>query len=69
VTIFTVFSHEGKALTYDSDDVDTMELSTPADVVDTTDGDGRLIRRDLGQRHLHLSLHFKEGKGPEWVDQ
>jgi hypothetical protein len=63
---FDVVEYSGNVLTYDSDDVADMDFSTPSDLIDETPPGATSLQRKLGQAHLHLSLHFKEGKAPSW---
>lgn len=55
-------------LAYDEDDIDTMQCATPADVIELPAEPGdTAVRRELGQAHLYLTVHFKPGTGPRWL--
>lgn len=66
-----IYEHEGGAvLTYDSDDVESYEISTPNDVRELPAQPGdKGVRRELGQAHLNLTVHFKPGKRARWVNE
>ncbi len=69
MTIMRVAAINGVVLTYDTDDVEDVRISTPNDVHDVGVTPSGYVRRELGQAHLHLHVDFKPGKRPLWVDQ
>lgn len=70
MTRLVVAVHDGAALTYDTDDVEWLEFSTPNDVHELPSQPGdKGMRRELGQAHLHLTVHFKPGKRALWVKE
>lgn len=64
-----VLTVNGSILTYDTDDVEDMTISTPSDVIDITEPDDKFHRRKLGQAHLDLHIDFKPGKRPLWLKE
>jgi len=67
-TTLSLARHQNRVLVYDPADVEHMELSMPNDVRELpTEPEDTHVRRELGQAHVHLSLHFKEGKRARWV--
>lgn len=58
----------GQALTFDPDDIESVELNMPIDVRDVTPPGGTAIVRELGKSHVHLHITFKDGKLPQWID-
>lgn len=65
-----VARHGDAVLAYDTDDVEGVEFSTPSDVRELPPQPGdRGVRRELGQAHLHLAVHFKPGKRPRWFKE
>lgn len=56
------------ALIYDSDDVETIETSTPFDLIDVTPPDAVTMHQTLGAAHLHLHLKFKPGAQARWIE-
>lgn len=69
MTIMRVASYNGCILTYDTDDAEKVEISTPADIIDVTKPEDIYIHRELGTNHLNLHVTFKDGKCWRWVDQ
>lgn len=67
VKLLTLAKHKNRVLVYDPADVEHMELSTPCDVHELPDDGSEFVRRELGQAHVHLSLHFKPGKRARWI--
>lgn len=62
----TVFETEdGQVLTYDQEDVEHIEFSTPVDVHEQEDSN----KRTLGKHHLNVSITFKDGTKPSWVSK
>lgn len=64
-TAYRHAAEDGKQwdLVYDPADVESFE--TPHNVIDVTEPEDKVHRRELGQAHLHL--HFKDGKQARWV--
>lgn len=69
VTTMRLLTMNGVVLTYDTDDVEDMTISTPSDVIDITQPGDKFHRRKLGQAHLDLHIDFKPGTKPLWIDQ
>lgn len=69
MTLMRVAVANGTVLTYDTDDVENIEFSTPNDLIDVTKPEDTSIHRKLGQAHLTLTVDFKPGKRALWVDQ
>ena len=70
MTIMRVTAAHGHVLTYDTDDVENIEISTPADIRELPGDPGTWVKRELtGDHHLHLHIDFKHGKKAVWVDQ
>lgn len=69
MTLMRVASTMGAVLTYDTDDVENIEIDTPKDVIDVTPPGATSYTRELGQAHLVLRVDFKEGKQAVWVDR
>ena len=67
MTVMRVATINGMVLTYDTDDVEDVRISTPNDVHDVVVTPSGYVRRKLGQAHLHLRVDFKRGKRPLWV--
>lgn len=62
-----VYASGGRALCYDTDHVEHATASTPADVHEAGATDAGWAERELGQRHLHLDITFKQGtSSPYW---
>lgn len=64
-----VAAANGQVLTYDTDDVEDVKLSTPHDVIDITEPEDTAHHRKLGQAHLHVTVDFKPGKKPLWIGE
>lgn len=70
MTVMAVARHNGMVLTYDTNDVEDVAFSTPSDVRELPPQPGdEGVRRELGQAHLHLSVHFKPGKRARWMSE
>lgn len=65
---FTVTEHDGHALTYDTDDVEEMDIRTSIDVREVGEQNGFVVR-EHGKEHLYFHARFKEGHGPRWTDK
>lgn len=57
-----VVQTEDHVLTYDWEDVESVQFSTPRDVIKISE-----TERQFGKCHLNLTVNFKDGKGPLWV--
>lgn len=69
MALMRVARHAGLVLAYDTDDVEGLEFATPNDVHDVTRPEDTAVRRELGQAHLHLAVHFKPGKRALWFKE
>lgn len=68
MTLMRVLAKSGLVLTYDTDDIEHVQISTPHDFVET-DGPNDTIHRKLtGTSHLNLSIDFKPGKRALWIE-
>lgn len=68
MTLMRVAAANGAVLTYDTDDVENIEISTPGDIRDATPPFTN-SREFTGDYHLHLHIDFKHGKKALWIDQ
>lgn len=68
VTIMRILPMNGAVLTYDTDDVDDITISTPNDIHEIGVTEKGYALRELGQAHLDLHIDFKPGKKPLWID-
>lgn len=64
-----ILETETHILGYDPDDVEGFEFSTPYDHIVLPDDGSGVVRRQLGQAHLELKLHFLPGKAPRWIEK
>jgi len=69
MALMCVYEHGDNVLTYDTDDVESYEVHTQGDVLDVTRPEDAGIRRELGQAHLQLTVHFKPGKRALWIEK
>lgn len=68
MTQMRVMTSNGVTLTYDTEDVENIEVSVLSEAVEIHTGPGRAVRRELtGYTQLHLHVEFKHGKRPLWV--
>jgi hypothetical protein len=67
MTVMRILAHGGRFLTYDTDDVENIQLQTPLDAIDITKDGDRFARYKPGRAHLDLHIDFKEGKRPLWL--
>jgi hypothetical protein len=67
MTVMRILAHGGRFLTYDTDDVENINVQTPNDKIDVTKDGDKFARYRLGRAHLDLHIDFKEGKRPLWL--
>jgi hypothetical protein len=59
--------HKGFALIYDTDDVESINVSTPHDFVESEGPNGAVRLELTGFSSLDLHVDFKHGKRALWV--
>jgi hypothetical protein len=67
MTLMRVLAKDGFVLTYDSNDVEHVEVSTLHDVAESEGSNGTVWRELTGTAHLHLSIDFKPGTSATWI--
>lgn len=67
MTQMRVMTSNGVTLTYDTEDVEDIEVSVPSEARELPGSDGVMRRELTGYTQLHLHVEFKHGKRPLWV--